>query len=574
MPEWLSLREHFRDVADRRIEAMFRQDPDRFRKFSADAAGIFLDYSKHNIDSGTLGLLLALARASDVEGWRERQFRGERINVTEDRAALHTALRSARDGRGGHAPGPVREEVAAVLERIGALVTAVRSGQWRGHTGKPLRTVVNIGIGGSHLGPALVCRALSRQDADGPEIRFLSNVDAGHFDEVTGDLDPEATLFILASKSFSTPETLVNAESARQWLGLRPGRDPGAENHFIAVTGHRERALAFGIAPENIYPLPDWVGGRFSLWSAVGLPIALGIGMEGFRSLLRGGRAMDEHFLTAPLQHNLPVLMAMTGIWCRNFLGTSSLAVVPYTQDLELLPVFLQQMEMESNGKRVTREGEAVSWETCPVVWGAVGTNGQHTFFQHLHQGVETIPVDFIVVKEGGQEKGGTQRKLVANAVAQSAALMTGRDGKSVRRLLSGGGLTADQVDWQAPHRAYPGNRPSSTIVLDRLTPESLGALIALYEHKVFVQGVVWQVCSFDQWGVELGKELAVEVARLLNVGAAGPELDGSTRGLVSLLDKGVGEPPRGPGPPVRTRRPAHHRTGRRGPTPPDDRQP
>ncbi|MXY64449.1 MAG: glucose-6-phosphate isomerase [Gammaproteobacteria bacterium] len=540
MPEWQSLNAHARAVADRRIGVMFRDDPGRFGRFSGEAAGIFLDYSKHNIDSATLELLLALARASDVEGWRERQFRGKRINVAEDRAALHTALRSDGDGGRVHAPGPVREEVAEVLGRIGTLAEAIRSGQWRGHTGKPVRTVVNIGIGGSHLGPALVCRALSRHDRDGPEIRFLSNVDSGHFDEITRDLDPEATLFVLASKTFSTQETLANAESARQWLGLRPGRDPGAENHFIAVTGHHERALAFGIVPENIYPLPDWVGGRFSLWSAIGISIAIGIGMEGFRALLRGARAMDEHFLAAPLERNLPVLMAMTGIWCRNFLGTSSLAVVPYTQGLELLPAFLQQMEMESNGKRVTRKGEEVAWETCPVIWGAVGTNGQHTFFQHLHQGVETIPVDFIVVKEGADGQDGTQRKLVANAVAQSAALMAGRDEEIVRQHLSGAGLTVDQIDRQAPHRTYPGNRPSSTIVLERLTPESLGALIALYEHKVFVQGVVWQVCSFDQWGVELGKELAVAVDRLFTGDAAGPEIDGSTRGLVALLGSGV----------------------------------
>ena len=540
MPEWQSLKAHAREVADRRIGEMFRQDPGRFDRFSADAAGIFLDISKQNIDSETLELLLALARASDVEGWRERQFRGERINVTEDRAVLHTALRGAGDGRGDHAPGPVRGEVAEVLGRVETLAEAVRSGRWLGHTGKPVRAVVNIGIGGSHLGPALACGALSRHGADGPEIRFLSHLDAGHFDEVTRGLDPETTLFVLASKTFSTQESLANAESARQWLGLRPGRDPGAESHFIAVTGHRDRALAFGIVPENIYPLPDWVGGRFSLWSAIGIPVAIGIGMEGFRSLLVGGRAMDEHFLTAPLQRNLPVLMAMTGIWCRNFLGSSSLAVVPYAQGLALLPAFLQQMEMESNGKGVTREGEAVSWETCPVIWGAVGTSGQHTFFQHLHQGVETVPVDFIVVKEGADGQGGTKRTLAANAVAQSAALMIGRDEESVRRQLSGTGLTDDRADRQVPHRVCPGNRPSSTIVLDRLTPETLGALIALYEHKVFVQGVVWQVCSFDQWGVELGKELASRIDRLFAGDAAGPEMDGSTRGLVALLGSGA----------------------------------
>ena len=536
MPEWQSLCARARSVADRRIEELFRQDDNRFREFSAAGAGIFLDYSKHNIDTETLGILMALARASDVEGWRERLFRGDRINVGEDRAVLHTALRAEDHGRAGHAPFPVREEVAAVLGRIETLVTAVRSGRWRGHSGKPIRTVINVGIGGSGLGPALVCRALSSHDAGGPEIRFLSNIDSRHFDEATCGADPEATLFILASKTFSTMETMENAVLAGQWLGLCPRRDPGAANHFVAVTGRHDRALAFGIPPENIFPLPDWVGGRFSLWSAIGLPIALGIGMAGFRALLAGGRAMDEHFLTAPLQRNLPVLMAMTGVWCRNFLGLSSLVVVPYAQALALLPAFLQQMEMESNGKRVTREGEAVSWDTCPVIWGAVGTDAQHTFFQQLHQGVDMVPVDFVVVRNGAYGSDGAQRKLVANAVAQSAALMTGRDEDGVRRRLAGEGLTQDQIDWQARHRASPGNRPSSMIVLDRMSPESLGALIALYEHKVFVQGIVWQVCSYDQHGVELGKELAPDVERLLAGDAAWMEADGSTRGLASLL--------------------------------------
>ncbi len=540
---WRCLSEHARKTADRRIETLFRDDPDRLQTHSAEAAGLFLDYSRHNVDAETRELLLDLARVSDVAGWRARQFRGEKINATEGVAVLHTALRATERNIPALAPAAVQRAVEEVLDRMEVLVSAVRSGQWRGHTHKPIRTVVNIGIGGSHLGPAMVCQALSDQNPQGPEVRFVSHLDADDFHEAVRDADPETTLFILASKSFTTSETLLNAELAGQWLGLSPGRGPGAEKHWVAVTGHRDRAVDFGFVPDNILPLPTWVGGRFSLWSAMGISIALKIGMDGFRALLKGGHAMDQHFLNAPFEHNLPVLLAMTGIWCRNFRGASSQAVIPYAQSLALLPAFLQQMEMESNGKRVTWYGEEVSWDTCPVIWGAVGTHAQHTFFQQLHMGSEVIPVDFIVVKRAPDAPEAMHQQLLANAAAQSTALMTGRPAHRMRHEDATPHPDAEMWRRQAPHRVYPGNRPSNMIILDALTPQTLGALIALYEHKVFVQGVVWQVCSFDQWGVELGKELATDIGQVLTGGDSTTALDPATRGLLARLGFPVGHP-------------------------------
>ncbi len=536
-PEWVSLQEHSRKATNRRIDGLFCQDPERFRKFSAEAAGIFLDYSKHNLDDYTLKLLLDLACASDLKGWRAQQFRGDRINKTEGEAVLHTAFRAiSSEAAKTRLPALKQQKTEHILKQMAAFVTEVRSGEWCGHTGRPIRTVVHIGIGGSHIGPAMVCQALSTPATKGPEVRFVSNLDSGSFREALRAAEPETTLFVLASKSFSTPETLINAEKARQWLGLSPGRDERAVAHWVAVTGNPDRAMAYGIHPDNIFPLPGWIGGRFSLWSAMGLPIALQTGVSKFHQLLQGGHAMDQHFLSAPFAENLPILMAMAGIWCRNFLGSSSQAIVPYTQKLELLPLFLQQMEMESNGKRVTWYGEEVSWDTCPVIWGGAGTNVQHTFFQQLHQGTEVVPVDFVVVNQDLDTPAEMHRLLVANAIAQSRALMAGRDPESLWE----DGLRDETNRMTAgrlvPHLVCPGNRPSSMIVLESLTPETLGALIALYEHKVFVQGVVWQICSYDQWGVEMGKKLSTDFVRVLAGETSNMQLDGSTQGLLSRL--------------------------------------
>lgn len=531
MPEWEALRNHARAARRRRIPTLFARDKHRFRHFSAEAAGILLDYSRQNVDQRTMDLLFELTTASALGEWRRRQFGGERINVSEDRAVLHTALRA---GTHGLAPDGIGSEVASLHDRMAHFVERFRNGSIRGHGGKVIRSVVNIGIGGSDLGPAMVCRALPKTP-DAPEVRFLSNVDPAQFQRLTRDLDPETTLFIVASKTFSTLETLSNAGLARQWLGGDADSGARMARHFAAVTGNVERATAFGIAPENIFPMPDWIGGRFSLWSAIGLPIALHIGIDGFHELLAGAGAMDAHFVETPAERNLPVLMAMLGIWNRNFRRSSSLAVVPYVDALERLPDFLQQAEMESNGKRVTREGQPVSWDTCPVIWGATGTNGQHAFFQQLHQGTEEIPVDFIVVRSAPPGMESVHRKLLANAVAQSAALATGRAESEVKNRLAQAGVSDGDLPWAASHRGYPGNRPSSLLVLDHLDPHTLGALIALYEHKVFVQGVVWQICSFDQWGVELGKELASEVDELLVGGAAGGS-NASVRDLVQWL--------------------------------------
>ncbi len=537
MPEWQSLKRHAGAVKNRRIDALFDRDRNRFQNFSISAAGLFLDYSKQNIDARTRSLLLDLARATDVEGWRGRLFRGEHVNGTEKRAALHTALRA--EGPSADLTPPAALEAARDFQqRMETFVTAIRSGEWRAHGGERIDTVINIGIGGSDLGPAMVARALSPDIADGPEVRFVSNVDPAHLRAALTDADPDTTLFIIASKTFTTQETLSNARGARDWLqAARPGTDIG--RHFAAVSSRPDRAREFGIPEENVFPMADWVGGRYSLWSTIGLPIALAIGMPGFRELLRGASAMDEHFLVAPLEENLPVLLALTGIWNRNFRHAASLVIAPYAQRLDLLPPYLQQLEMESNGKGVTREGEAVTWDTCPAIWGVAGTNGQHAFFQQLHQGGEELPVDFVVVARDAGGDAARQRLLVSNAIAQSAALMRGRNVDEVRERMQVDGAPAEEIERLAPHRTFPGNRPSNTIVLDELTPATLGALLALYEHKVFVQGVIWQICPFDQWGVELGKELAANVGRLLAGEVDARGVDGSTRGLVERLTRG-----------------------------------
>ena len=537
MPEWQSLKNHARSVKNRRIAALFERDGARFENFSATGAGLLLDYSKQNMDARTRDLLLALASATGLSTWRSRLFRGDPINVTEGRAVLHTALRATYGRARSLTPASAMETVQHLHDRMERFVEAVRSGRWQGHSGKRIETVVNLGIGGSDLGPAMVCTALARRGDSPLDVRFVSNVDPQHLESGLSQADPETTLFIVASKTFTTTETMANARGARRWL-LHALGEPGAvQRHFVAVTSKPDRAREFGVASDNIFPMADWIGGRFSLWSTIGLPIALQVGMSGFRDMLRGAARMDDHFLEAPLNANLPVLMAMTGIWNRNFRGAESLAIVPYAQRLELLPAYLQQLEMESNGKQTTRYGEPVSWDTSPVIWGATGTNGQHAFFQQLHQGTREVPVDFVLVRRDSSGNEASQRILLANGIAQSAALMQGRDPSEVRRRLVRAGKPAAEINELVSHRSYPGNRPSSTLVIDELNPESLGALIALYEHKTFVQGVVWQICSFDQWGVELGKELASDVeSSLAGADEQAAAMDGSSRGLVAYL--------------------------------------
>jgi len=537
---WKALDAHAARPAVTDILALFDADPNRARIFSLEAAGLVLDYSKNPVSDETLRLLLSLAEQSSLPAQIQAMFEGRRINITENRAALHIALRN-------HSQRPiivdgqdVMPRITAVLERMRVFSDAVRSGQLRGATGKPFTDVVNIGIGGSDLGPMTVCSALKPFAKDGPQTHFVSNVDAAHLASTLEHLDPQTTLFIISSKTFTTQETMTNARSARQWL-LTQLADSGTNEalvarHFVAASSNLKETAAFGIEAGQVFGFWDWVGGRYSLWSAIGLPIALAVGYDRFEQLLAGAHAMDEHFRTVPLSRNMPTLLALVGIWHTNFLGAQTHAVFPYAQDLALLPMFLQQLEMESGGKRTDRGGSLVDYSTVPVIWGAAGTNGQHAFFQHLHQSTQTTPCDFIAAacSEWGMPE--HHEILLANCLAQSEALLQGRGRDVVLADLATQGITGKEAERLATHRSFPGNRPSNTILLERLDARSLGALLALYEHKVFVQGVIWNINSFDQPGVELGKGLAETVLRDVRNGYASSGHDQSTAAMIERI--------------------------------------
>jgi glucose-6-phosphate isomerase len=515
------------------MRELFAQDPQRAARLSMRAAGIFLDYSKNRISDQTLELLLALAEAVDLKRWIGRMFAGERINTTEGRSVLHVALRN-RSNRPIWVDGEdVMPGVNAVLARMGHFVTSVRSGEWMGFTGKRITDVVNIGIGGSNLGPLMVCEALQPYQTPELRVHFVSNIDGTHLAETLRGLDPETTLFIVSSKTFTTLETLTNACSARAWLVDRIGAEVAVRDHFVAVSTNREKVAAFGIDTNQMFEFWDWVGGRYSLWSAIGLPIALAVGMDRFNELLAGAHAMDQHFFSADLRQNMPVVLALLGVWYVNFAGARTHAVLPYDQYLRLLPDYLQQGDMESNGKRVTREGAPVDYATGPVVWGAPGSDGQHAFFQLLHQGTQLIPADFIAPINSHNEMGDHHSKLLANFFAQTEALMRGKTRAEAQDELERAGLSSERVALLTPHKEFPGNKPTNTLLIDKVTPRILGALIALYEHKIFVQGVLWGIDSFDQWGVELGKELANVILTELKDGEVRAEHDGSTGQLI-----------------------------------------
>jgi glucose-6-phosphate isomerase len=531
-PAWQALSAHQTVVSKQAMRGMFRADPSRFDKFSLQLEGLLLDYSKNLITEETLALLLNLARQSKLDDWIERMFNGEKINTSEQRAVLHTALRAPRGAEVYVDGKDVMPDVHRVLDHIRRFSDAVRNNSLRGHTGKPFRDVVNIGIGGSALGPLMACEALKPYSSVQLNAHFVSNVDSTDLVETLNRLDPETTLFIVSSKAFTTQETITNADSARTWLVKHLGAEESVAKHFVAVSTNLTATSQFGINPDNVFEFWDWVGGRYSLWSAVGLPIALAAGPPAFAELLAGAAAMDEHVREAPPAQNMAVLLALIGIWNRNFLGCGSLAIVPYERRLALLPAFLQQLDMESNGKRVTRDGEPVDYPTAPVVWGGVGTNAQHAFFQALHQGPEALAVDFLVARRGAGDAS-HHRLLVANCLAQSEALMRGRDAGTAEAELIARGMAAGAARTLAPHLVCPGSRSSNTILFDRLDARTLGALLALYEHKVFVQGVVWRIDSFDQWGVELGKRLAGTIVGELAGGTAAAH-DASTAGLIA----------------------------------------
>ncbi|HUF19782.1 MAG TPA: glucose-6-phosphate isomerase [Burkholderiales bacterium] len=541
-PAWQALTAHARQLRGQHMLELFAEDPARARDFAAEAAGLYLDFSKNPLTRETLRLLTTLAEDAHVPAQIGAMFAGSRINITEQRAVLHVALRN-RSGRPVMVDGrDVMPGVVAVLEQMRAFCDGVRAGAHAGFTGRAYTDVVNIGIGGSDLGPLMACRALAPFASQKLRSHFVSNVDGAHLAGTLAGLDPESTLFIVSSKTFTTQETLTNARSAREWLLTRIQGSSPAEavvaRHFAAVSTNLDATAQFGVPPDRVFGFWDWVGGRYSLWSAIGLPIALGVGFERFEELLAGAHEMDEHFRTAPLPRNLPALLGLIGIWHGNFLGATTHAVLPYAQDLAWFPAYLQQLDMESNGKRVDRAGRPVDYATGPVIWGAPGTNGQHAFFQHLHQGTQATPCDFIVAANSEWPLPGHHEILLANCIAQTEALLRGKSTETALAEARAQGLDADTAARLAVHRTFPGNRPSNTIVFDRLDPRTLGALIALYEHKVFVQGAVWNVNSFDQWGVELGKQLAAGVLQDLRQGRAGDGHDPSTAALIDRIVK------------------------------------
>jgi glucose-6-phosphate isomerase len=533
-PAWKALEAHAQTMAGRHLRDLFRTEPDRFRRFSASLDDLLVDLSKQRWDTEMLRLLLDLARAADLEGWRGRMFAGEKINSTEHRAVLHTALRN-RANRPVMVDGKdVMPGVNAVLGQMRDFAGRVRSGEWRGHTGETITDIVNIGIGGSDLGPLMVCEALKTFQRPDLRPHFVSNVDGAHLVGTLAGLDPARTLFIVASKTFTTQETMTNAASARAWLVERLGGDAGIARHFAAVSTNKEAVAAFGIDPANMFVFWDWVGGRYSLWSSIGLPIALAVGFERFEELLDGAFAMDEHFRTAPLGGNIPVLLALAGIWNHNFLGASSHAVLPYDQHLHRFPAYLQQGDMESNGKSVRRDGNHVDYATGPIIWGEPGTNGQHAFYQLIHQGTELIPCDFLAACISETPLGPHHDILLSNCFAQTEALAFGKTAEEVRKELAASGMTAADIEAIVPHKVFEGNRPTTTILYDRLTPFALGRLIAMYEHKIFCQGIIWDINSFDQWGVELGKQLAKVILPELTGAAEVTTHDASTNALIN----------------------------------------
>ncbi len=538
LPEWKALEAHWEQMASVHMRDLFARDPGRAERYSQSVAGLYVDYSKNLITDETLQLLTRLAEAMQLPRWIQRMYQGEHINNTEDRAVLHIALRN-RSNRPIYVDGEdVMPGINAELEKIENFVTEVRSGSWRGFTGHSIRDVVHIGIGGSNLGPLMVCEALRHYQSEDLRVHFVSNVDGTHLRETLRTLNPEQTLFVVASKTFTTQETMTNANSARAWLLDALGEEIAVRDHFVAVSTHEERVRAFGIDTKHMFRFWDWVGGRYSLWSAIGLPIALAVGMDRFRQLLEGAHAMDEHFRTADLQSNLPVRLGLLGIWYRNFAGAPTQAVLPYDQYLRYLPAYLQQADMESNGKYVSRTGERLTYDTGPVVWGAPGTDGQHAFFQLIHQGTQLIPADFIAAINSLHPLSDHQEKLLANCFAQTEALMKGRTPEEARADMENWDLSEAQRELLVAHRSFPGNRPTNTILMERLTPRTLGALLALYEHRIFVQGVIWGINSFDQWGVELGKELAGVLLEEIAQGKATEEHDASTRALLDYYLK------------------------------------
>ena len=534
LPAWKNLEEHYQEISGLHMRDLFTSEPARFEEFSLRLDDILFDHSKNRITRKTMDLLIELARQAGLAKMIEAMFSGEKINNTEGRAVLHVALRNRSntpilvDGE------DVMPEVNRVLEKMRVFSDSVRSGEWKGYTGKAITDVVNIGIGGSDLGPQMVTAALAHYAHPSIHSHFVSNIDGTHLAETLKRVSPETTLFIIASKTFTTQETMTNAKSAKEWF-LADAKDTGAvAKHFVAVSTNTAEVSNFGIDPNNMFEFWDWVGGRYSLWSAIGLPIVLSVGMARFEELLRGAHKVDEHFRTAPFEENIPVIMGLLGIWYNNFFGAQTHAILPYDQYMYRFPAYFQQGDMESNGKGVTKKGEKVNHSTGPIIWGEPGTNGQHAFYQLIHQGTKLIPCDFLAPAQSHNPMGKHHIILIANFLAQTEALMKGKTGEEVRAELEASGLSGQELERLVPAKTFAGNRPTNSFVFKKLTPETLGSLIALYEHKIFTQGVIWNINSFDQMGVELGKQLAKVIESELEGDESISSHDSSTNGLIN----------------------------------------
>jgi len=534
LPSWQFLVEHAQQMKQHHLNKLFASDEQRFDKFTIKLPHLLLDYSKNLVTSETMAGLIKLAKDCDIEQWRDKMFSGEKINLTENRAVLHTALRN-RSGEPLILDGEnITETINLELKKMEAFVRQVRQGEWKGYSGKRITDIVNIGVGGSNLGPQMVTEALKNHSDNSVNVHYVSNVDGAQIAEVLRPLDPASVLFVVSSKTFTTTETITNAKTAKSWLTSASFDDDAVKHHFVAVTSNLENATSFGISADNIFSMWDWVGGRFSLWSAIGLPIALDMGFEKFMALLEGAHQMDRHFVETPLEENAPAILALLSLWNTTFLGSQSQAILPYDQTLHMLAAYLQQAEMESNGKSVSWTGEDIDYQTVPSIWGGVGINGQHAFYQYLHQSKNVIPADFIGSIESSTPIKGHHETLMSNFFAQTEALMCGVNEQQVREDLKAKGRTPAYIDQLAPHKVHQGNRPTNTILLDRIDPHSLGGLIALYENKIFVQGIILQICSFDQWGVELGKGLAAKIQTELAEDGDVGEHDSSTTNLIN----------------------------------------
>lgn len=531
---WKALQHHFLQMKDCHMRDMFTDDSERFNRFSLQSCDLFLDYSKNIINDETMQLLMQLAEERALPEWRQRMFDGEKINGSEQRSVLHTALRN-RSGSAVIVDGSdVMPDIRAVLQQMRDFTESVRSGEWLGSTGKQITDIVNIGIGGSDLGPVMVTEALKPYARSDLRVHFVSNVDGTHMVETLKTLHRETTLFVIASKTFTTQETITNAKTARDWFLTRGGTREGVARHFVAVSTNADAVEAFGIDTRNMFGFWDWVGGRYSLWSAVGLSIALYVGMDRFEELLQGAHEMDQHFEQAPLDQNMPVIMALLGIWYHNFFGAASHAILPYDQYLHRFSAYFQQGDMESNGKRVSRDGVTLDYDTGPIIWGEPGTNGQHAFYQLIHQGTRLVTTDFIAPAESQNPVGQHHQMLLANFFAQTEALMCGKNEHEVLAELQSSGLNEAEISALLPHKVFPGNKPSNSIMFEKLTPSILGSLIALYEHKIFVQSIIWDINAFDQWGVELGKQLARAILPELVDDSIVDSHDASTNGLIN----------------------------------------